>query len=176
VPASEAEGDARAGGAAELFRLHHEGLRRFLVRYTGDADLAADMAQEAFVRLLERPPREHAPAWLFRVALNLARDRARVAARRRVLLRSAGERLPSADPAPQPDALLEAQRRRRKVERALAALSPKERMALLMREEGFAQREIALAVGTTTQSVGTLTARALRKLAARLEEERGVDR
>ncbi len=173
MPASDVRD---AGGAADLFRLHHEGLRRFLVRFTGDGDVAADVAQEAFVRLLERPPRQHGPAWLYRVAVNLARDRARVAARRRVLLRSAGDRLPSADPPPAPDAVLEAQRRRRQVAQALATLSAKERMALLMREEGFAQREIAQAVGTTTKSVGTLTARALRKLAARLDEGREVNR
>ena len=55
---------------------------------------------------------------------------------------------------------------------ALAGLSGKERMALLMREEGFAQREIAEAVGTTTGSVGTLIARALDKLAERIDLDR----
>ena len=40
---------------------------------------------------------------------------------------------------------------------------------LLMREEGFSHREIAEAVGTTTGSVGTMIARALDKLAARLQ-------
>ncbi len=176
--ANGANGASGASGAAaaELFRLHHEGLRRFLVRFTGDGDLAADVAQEAFVRLLERPPRERGPAWLYRVAVNLARDRARVSARRRVLLRAAAARLPSADPPVAPDAALDAERRRLRVAQALATLSPKERTALLMREEGFAQHEIARAVGTTTKSVGTLTARALRKLADRLEEEREVKR
>jgi DNA-directed RNA polymerase specialized sigma24 family protein len=47
---------------------------------------------------------------------------------------------------------------------ALSALSPKERSAVLMREEGFAHREIAEALGTTTGSVGTLLARALDRL------------
>jgi DNA-directed RNA polymerase specialized sigma24 family protein len=37
-----------------------------------------------------------------------------------------------------------------------------------MREEGFAHREIAEAVGTTTGSVGTLIARALDRLAQQL--------
>ena len=37
-----------------------------------------------------------------------------------------------------------------------------------MREEGFAHREIADAIGTTTGSVGTMIARALDKLAERL--------
>ena len=160
--------------ASALFERYHEGLRRFLVRFTGDADIAADVAQDAFVRLLERPPQQQVRAWLFRVAVNLARDRARIAVRRRFLLRRAGDRVPGADPPPSPDALLEAERRRRHVTLALADLSSKERMALLMREEGFTQREIAQAVGTTTKSVGTLTARALRKLAARLQDDTEV--
>ena len=40
------------------------------------------------------------------------------------------------------------------------------RLVLLMREAGFRHRESAEAVGTTTKSVGTMIARALRKLAA----------
>ena len=54
------------------------------------------------------------------------------------------------------------------VSAALATLSTKERTALLMREEGFAHREIAEALETTTGSVGTLLARALDRLASRL--------
>lgn len=69
-----------------------------------------------------------------------------------------------------PDAVdaLEREEARERVRRALAALSEKERLLLLMREEGFKHREIAAAVGTTTASVGTLIARALVKLAGHL--------
>ena len=49
---------------------------------------------------------------------------------------------------------------------ALEALSHRERSAVLLRHEGYAQREIAEILGTTTGTIGTLTARALRKLAA----------
>lgn len=160
--------------AAALYERYHEALRRFLVRFTGDPELAADVAQDTFVRLLERPPTRGGATWLFRVAVNLARDRARSAARTTRLLGAAGSRVPAADPSPPPDASLEAERRRRQVADALAELSHKERVALLMREEGFLQREIAQAIGTTTGSVGTLTARAIRKLAARLDPEREV--
>ena len=70
-----------------------------------------------------------------------------------------------ADSPRDPQATLEADERRRAVTAALARLSDKERVAILMREEGFAHREIAEAVGTTTGSVGTLLARALERLA-----------
>ncbi len=40
----------------QLFGEHYDVLFRYLVRLTGDPDLAADAAQEAFVRLVEREP------------------------------------------------------------------------------------------------------------------------
>jgi RNA polymerase sigma factor (sigma-70 family) len=157
------------GHVAALYARHAEPLRRYLARFTGDPDLAADITQEAFVRLLERRPAEHmARPWLFRVATNLALDTARTAGRRRTLALQGRAHLSHADPAPPPERDAERNAARGIVHAALAALSEKERMALLMREEGFAHREIAEAVGTTTGSVGTLLARALRKAAARL--------
>lgn len=159
--------------ATRLFQEHHHALCRYLLRFTGDADLASDAAQEAFVRLLEKPPREGSErAWLFRVATNVARESARARSRRWLLLVHSPARAPHGDPPAGPEAALESRERRDRVQRALLDLSSKERMALLMREEGFTQREIADAVGTTTKSVGTLIARSLEKLAPRL----GLDR
>lgn len=151
---------------AELFDAHHDSLFRYLVRLSGDRDLAADAAQEAFVRVLERPPRDGATrAWLFRVGTNVILESRRTAGRRRRLLVAAAERAPIADPPRDPHELAESADARARVLVALAALSPKERSAVLMREEGFAHREIADALGTTTGSIGTLLARAHERLA-----------
>jgi RNA polymerase sigma factor (sigma-70 family) len=126
--------------------------------------------QETFVRLTEHPPRDTTGirAWLFTVATNLARDALKIGnRRRRLLIENGGLLRPSA---PDPDAAegVEREEARERVRRALAALSERERLLLLMREEGFKHREIAEAVGTTTASVGTLIARALVKLAGHL--------
>src|SRR5690606_36061762 len=60
--------------AAALFEQHHASLLRYLVRLTGDLDLAHDAAQEAFARLVMKPPRDEDPrAWLFTVATNVVR-------------------------------------------------------------------------------------------------------
>jgi RNA polymerase sigma-70 factor, ECF subfamily len=161
--------DDDRGASAEAFSRHHPPLERYLARLTGDPDLAADVAQEAFVRLLEQdPPPAAVRPWLFRVATNLVRDSARRTRRREVLVLDG--RAPSAhgDPAPPPDHALDRERARELVREALHQLSDKEREALLMREEGFRHREIAVALGTTTGSVGTLLNRALRKAATRL--------
>lgn len=153
---------------SRLFENHHEALYRYLVRLSGDADLAADAAQETFVRLFEQPSTARIErGWLFRVGTNLILDRVRTTARRDRLLGASGERT-MGDPPRDPHAALEAEQRRLAVVAALRALSDKERIAVLMREEGFAHREIADAVGTTTGSVGTLLARALDRLASQI--------
>ncbi|MFL5539666.1 MAG: RNA polymerase sigma factor [Longimicrobiaceae bacterium] len=159
---------------AGLFAEHHGSLFRYLARLTGDPDVAEDAAQEAFVRLMERPPAPgETRAWLFRVGTNAAWLALRTRGRRRRLLESAPLRIPIGDAPPAPDAAAETAEIRAKVRRALDALGERERQILLMQQEGFKYREIAEAVGTTTQSVGTMLARALAKLAAelRLDEE-----
>ena len=155
----------------ELFARHHEELYRYAARFTGDPDLAEDVVQDAFVRLAERPPAEDSQlrGWLFRVATTIALDAMRGARRRLALVRDRPERQPLGDPPADPAAALERKETRRRVREALAALGPRERAVLLMREEGFAHREIAAAVGTTTGSVGTMIARALEKLARQLD-------
>ena len=155
--------------AAQLYAEHHPALYRYLVRLTGDADLAADAAQETFTRLLERPPRDdHPRAWLFTVATNVVRAWSNRRRRRGELLDANAERAAVSDAPLAPDAEAEQNETKRLVRAALDTLSEKERTVLLMREEGFSHREIAGAVGTTTGSVGTMIARALDKLAEKL--------
>jgi len=159
-----------------LFAAHHAALYRYVARFAGDEDLADDVVQETFIRLAEHPPPDATGggirAWLFTVATNLAPDALKIRGRRPRPLAHQEGRLPTADPAPYPAEALEREETRGRVRRALAGLSEKERMLLLMREEGFKHREIAAAVGTTTASVGTLIARALVKLAGHLDLNR----
>jgi RNA polymerase sigma-70 factor (ECF subfamily) len=123
------------------------------------------------VRLIEHPPADDGRlrAWLFTVAANLARDSLKSAWRRRGLLSRRAGRAPTGDPPTDPLTAVERAERVRRVRAALDGLSPKERTILLLREEGFTHREIAAAVDTTTKSVGTLIARALEKLARRID-------
>ena len=146
------------------FDEHAQALYRYLVRLTGDADLAADGVQDTFVRLLERgPTRGVQRAWLFTVATNSVLGELRPQSRRRRILDAGALRAPLADQEPSPHDRVEALERHDRTMHALLTLSEKERTALLMREEGFSHREIADALGTTTGSVGTFIARALLK-------------
>ncbi len=149
-----------------LFTTHAPSLYRYLVRLTGDSDLAADGVQNTFVRLIEqRTDGDIERAWLFKVATTVVLEELRTDARRIRLLRAKPERSPVGDATLDPLERVEAAERHDLAVRALAGLSEKERSAMLMREEGFSHKEIAHALGTTTGSVGTLIARALLKFA-----------
>lgn len=153
----------------QAFADHYDVLYRYLVRLTGDSDVAADVAQESFIRLVERSPDgRQLRGWLFRVATNLVRDDSRVRRRRMELLQECPDRSPVGDAPHVPDQLLESKERRETVRGALDVLPPRDRTLLLMREEGFSHQEMAEAVGTTTKSVGSMIARALNRLAAEL--------
>lgn len=155
--------------AEQLYREHAPALFRYLVRFTGDPDEAAEVLQDTFVRLLDRPPWDpRLRKWLFRVATNLAQERRRTQSNRLRLLAREPERVPTASVPMTPDEVLAGKERRDTVRAALAALAERDRVALLMRSEGFSHREIAEALGTTTGSVGTVLNRAMTRLAAAL--------
>lgn len=136
-------------------------LFRSLHRVSGDPDAAADVAQEAFVRLYQRGAMpEDVRVWLFTVAMNLVRDERRVSTRRRQLLeRDAAEAATAGDGAT-PESDLAQGERRRQVRTALATLSLRDRRMLVLRHEGYSYREIAAILGIAETSVGTLLARA----------------
>lgn len=144
-----------------LFQKLYPSLFRYLHRLTGDADIAEDIAQEAFVRLLKQNlPEDEVRPWLFTVAMNLVRDHARKVERRQRLLTTAPVLVSST---PLPDEAVERSERVSSVRLVLDQLSPRDQQLLLMREEGFKYEEIAIAIGVAPASVGTLIARALRR-------------
>jgi RNA polymerase sigma-70 factor (ECF subfamily) len=155
----------------DLERLHAEhgaALRRYLARYTGDAHLAEDAAQEAYLRFLRRPPRPGVDprAWLFRVATNVVRDGWR---RWRTAALAAEVDVPAPAARPDPCAELEAEERRRIALWALSRMSSRYRQVLVMREEGFTYKFIAQALGISPNSVGPIACRALLRMRELLE-------
>jgi len=148
-----------------LFEEVYPPLFRYCNRLTGDPDTAEDMAQEAFVRLLDRGPRGPTlglRVWVFRVATNLIRDAARQTRNRRRILDGA----PPPEPTAGPEREAERGERIESVRAALERLAPRDREVLILRQEGFSYREIAKVVNVAPTSVGTLLARALRRFEA----------
>jgi len=165
-----------------LFERHWDAVCRLLIRLTGDADAAGDLAQEVFVQLYRKPPlNEDVPlrAWLFRVALNRGYNALRADRRRRTR-----EETVAGDPVGGPagggiagvESLEEIANRaeeRDSVRRVLMRLSERQRDCLVLRANGLSYAEIAVAIGVAPGSVGTLLARAERAFKAEYLARRG---
>jgi RNA polymerase sigma factor (sigma-70 family) len=145
----------------ELFHAHFPHLFRYLDRLSGDPDLAADLAQDAFVRLYARGSSPDFPeAWLITVGTNLLRNaRSKASRHARLLTEARGAEL-VADPDPSPVRTLEAGEVRQRVRAALEAMPERDRRMLLLRAEGYGYRAIAAALELNESSIGTLLARA----------------
>ena len=151
-----------------LFRAYHQPLVRYLTRRLGDRDLAEEVAQETFVRALRQERIVNERAWLFTVANNLVRDEARKDARHRKHLALLFEEGRDAAIEPEPTTLERAQEAAM-ARKAVDALAERDRLALLMREEGLDYHEIAEALGLSVGSIGTTLARARRRLVEQYE-------
>jgi RNA polymerase sigma-70 factor (ECF subfamily) len=154
-----------------LFQGQHARLLRVLGRLSGEPELAADLVQEAFVRLYRRGAMPDAPeAWLITVALNLLRNERATQGRRLRLLRpmAAGD---APDPPLSLEQTAERERTKREARAALDALAERERQMLVLRSVGYDYRDIARALDLNPASVGTLLARARRAFLAHYGEE-----
>ena len=154
----------------ELFNAHFRRLFRYLDRLSGEPELAADLVQEAFVRLYQRGALPDAPeAWLITVAMNLFRNEKSTRSRRLRLLTETRSEGVLSDPPPAPDAHVAGDEPRARVRATLDRLPERERRMLLLRAEGYGYREIAAALGLNEASVGVLLARAKRAFRERYE-------
>ena len=140
-------------------------------RFLGDAALAQDAAQEAFLRLFRARERYQPKAgfatFFYRILANQCYSMLR--AKRDVFSLDAaasedGSPLEASlpDPAsPAPDAHMDRQERAQTVRRAVDALPENQRMALLLfRFQSLSYREIADTLGTSEKAVKSLLARA----------------
>jgi RNA polymerase sigma-70 factor (ECF subfamily) len=142
---------------------------RYLDRASGDPELAQDLAQETFLRLLRRGALPESPgAWLASVAMNLLRNEKSKQARRR-RLDSPGRAIGAHSEGPEPPEPERGEERKR-ARAALDRLPERERDLLLLRAEGLSYRELADALGLADASVGTLLARAKTQFRAALVE------
>ncbi|AMX96557.1 RNA polymerase sigma factor [Mesorhizobium sp. M7A.F.Ca.CA.001.09.2.1] len=165
-----------AGEPAAVQTLVARKLPRILalaVRMLGDAAEAEDVAQETFVRIWRhaaswRRGNARFDSWIHRVTLNLCYDRLR---RRREWV--TGDLPDVADPAPLPDAHSEEEAHR--VERALQAIAPRQREAIvLVYYQGMSNIEAAATLQISVDALESLLARGRRSLQAILAED-GAD-
>lgn len=175
VVARARAGDQAAFGA--LVQQHSPALFKVCVRITGDAALAEDAMQDAFVQAWRALPRFQERArfstWLHRIAVNAALNqrRSRAPWGRRLVDDPEGEQLAAApDHAPGPEQLAHAAGLGRTVADALELLTPLERAAFVLRHhEGASIQEIRAELGGSDNAVKHAIFRAVRKLREALE-------
>jgi RNA polymerase sigma-70 factor, ECF subfamily len=155
------------GAFEALVRRWQQPMARVLARLAG-ADRAADLCQEVFLRLYQAGPRYQESGvfttWLYRIALNVARD----AHRRRDVMRL-GNHEPLDDDTPA-DAIC----RRESVEivaRLVAELpEPQREVLVLHHHEKLNFEEIARLTGTPASTLKSRFAAALARLRDRLKQ------
>lgn len=135
---------------------------------------AEDVVQEAFLKLWRQPglwdPARGAKftTWFYRIVINAALDLKR---RRRVKaepLEAAGD---MASDAPFPDDVIDEEKRRRRVEKAIEALPEHQRLALtLCFYQEFSNQEAADIMGMNIKALQSLIMRAKGSLKAMLNE------
>ncbi|AHF89036.1 RNA polymerase subunit sigma-24 [Opitutaceae bacterium TAV5] len=146
-------------------------LRAFLGRHLRNEHDALDLAQETFVRIYKNRARWRDGArfstWMFQIALNLSRDRARWWSRRNHP--PLDEARDTASDAPLPSASAEAGERAASVRAAVAALPEDLRAAIIFFEyEDRSHAEIAGILRVTPKAVETRLYRARQLLKKRL--------
>ena len=160
---------------SRLFDEQFPRLFRYLDRLAGDPSVAADAAQEAFVRLFARREMPDDPgAWLVTVASNVLRDDRRRVGRHLRLLGTMPDGVAMSAPPIDPATSVEASERRAMVRSALAQMNDRDRDALLLRHGGYSYREIALALDLNPSSVGTILLRATAAFRRAWEELHGT--
>lgn len=165
-----ASGDLAAFRA--LLDKHLPAVERLARRILGNEADAADVAQEAMLRLWQSGGGIEVGAgglrpWLNRVTVNLCIDRTRSAKRLVVM-----DEVPDTPVAADQERVLSEQDLGRRVAAALETLPERQRLALtLFHYEGFTQASIAALMELSEDAVESLIARARRSLKERLQGE-----
>jgi RNA polymerase sigma-70 factor (ECF subfamily) len=167
-----------AGAFVEgLFAKHHAEIYAYLVRMLRDADLAADLAQDAFVKAyrayasLEKD--ENARAWLYQIAHRVALDELR----RRRIVRMVPWTGESHGASPSAERLAMDLRLSAPLARALARIPERQRAALLLAEvHDLTGIELAAALGVSHVAARAILTRARESLRRALAAEKDAER
>lgn len=160
-----------------LFRSYGGELVRFLMRRGADREMAADFAQEAFVRMMRMAPAtdvRDARAYLFRTALNLSVDHVR----REQILPLVGNDDDLAvipDTAASPERTAMDRQELARLLRHIEGLPPRCReVFVLARVDGLNYVEIGRRLGISPKTAFSHMVKALTLLKERLDAERPV--
>jgi len=176
-----AEGDEIA--FADLVAEHQRMVVQLAINLLGDRDEALDLSQEVFLRVFRTIGRFRGQSslrtWIYRIAVNQARNRHRFWRRRHradqvsldAHVASHGDLLSAA--ALGPDRLLAQKELAARLQQALDALPFDQRTAIVLREvDGLSYEEIAFSLGVAIGTVKSRLTRARHTLRLQLQEAR----
>jgi RNA polymerase sigma-70 factor, ECF subfamily len=160
-----AGGDMTALGL--LVSRHQDRVRGLAFRIAMRWDVADDIAQETFLRVYRSAGRYQPTAgfstWLYRIVVNLCLDQAKKPKAVELSDNDACRGAPA-------DAVLLMRERHAAIEREIAALPERQRVALVLhRFEGLNHRQVAEAMSSTESAVESLLVRAYSRLRDRLK-------
>jgi RNA polymerase sigma-70 factor (ECF subfamily) len=157
----------------ELFAKHQHEIYAYLVRMLRDPELAADLAQDAFVKAyraydsLQKP--ENARAWLYQIAHRVALDNLR----RNKIVRFVPLVGETRNTAPSAEHLVMEARLSGDLQRALERIPERQRQALLLAElHDLTGLELAAALGVSHVAARALLTRARESLRQALSAEK----
>jgi RNA polymerase sigma-70 factor, ECF subfamily len=176
-----ASGDEMA--FAELVADHQRMVVQLAMNLLGDRDEALDLSQEVFLRVFRTIARFRGQStlrtWIYRIAVNQARNRHRFWRRRHradqvsldAHVATHGDFRSDAEAAP--DRVLAQKELAARLEHALEALPFDQRTAIVLREvDGLSYDEIAYSLGVAIGTVKSRLTRARQTLRSELREER----
>jgi RNA polymerase sigma-70 factor (ECF subfamily) len=166
--------DGDAAAFTELVLRYQNRLLTILEHLVGSREQAEDLAQDVFVRVFKARERYTPDAkfstWLFTIANNVASNALRSRSRRREVGVPEGngdstplalDQLAKAASGFMPTRALDKAEQAEMVRHAVAALSERQRMALLLAKfEGMSYHDIALTMGLSVQAIKSLLSRA----------------
>jgi RNA polymerase sigma-70 factor (ECF subfamily) len=173
------------GAFAELLAEHQRMVMQLAVNLLGDRDEALDLSQEVFLKVFRTIHRFRGHSslrtWIYRIAVNQARNRHRFWRRRHKAeqvsldahIAAHGEFVGVITS--RPDQVFAQKELASRLQRALDALPFDQRTAIVLREiDGLSYEEIAYSLGVALGTVKSRLTRARLSLRAELREARGV--
>jgi RNA polymerase sigma-70 factor (ECF subfamily) len=173
------------GAFAELLAEHQRMVIQLAVNLLGDRDEALDLSQEVFLRVFRTIHRFRGQSslrtWIYRIAVNQARNRHRFWRRRHKAeqvsldahIAAHGEFVSMA--ISRPDQVFAQKELASRLQRALDSLPFDQRTAIVLREiDGLSYEEIAYSLGVALGTVKSRLTRARMALRAELREASGI--
>jgi RNA polymerase sigma-70 factor (ECF subfamily) len=148
---------------------HHGEIYRYLLRATGRTTDADDLSQETFLRAYRAyrglPKDANTRAWLFTIATNLSKNHYRAVKRRRRAYEAVSVWIDEADGTAGPDGVALGREVGVTVERIVAGLPTRQRLAFLMRKlHGLDYDAVGRSLGCSAETARAHVFQALRKI------------